>query len=301
MSKKITVICAHCSKEKVIFPSLCKGKMSFCNNICKAEFQKNNLSGNNNPNYGNKWSEEQRINASKTHTERFKDPNNRFMAGSANRGKKFDQARIEKMHANRTRESYNIKPRSEHTKKLIGKKSSEKWTAEYRHRNRQSRERLGQWVKLEDKKDRDIYFNASNWTKSKKPERDIFKLITNPACISYLEQLGKFNPHANNTTGVVRDHIFCRADGLQYKVFPEILRHPANCQLLPHADNLSKKTKRYRDRSDLTLQQLFDKIENYTEQWFEHEFVLQKIQAYKNGERWYNEHNKEESNVSFHI
>ena len=43
-----------------------------------------------------------------------------------------------------------------------------------------------------------------------------------------LKTLGVFNSKTN-VNGIVRDHIFSRAMGFKFKVFPEILRHPCNC------------------------------------------------------------------------
>jgi hypothetical protein len=71
-------------------------------------------------------------------------------------------------------------------------------------------------------------------------------------------------------------------------VFPEILRHPCNCQLLTHAENLSKKDYRYIDKDAQSLDDLFTKIEGYSNDWVEQSVVLLLIQKYKNGERWIN-------------
>ena len=41
----------------------------------------------------------------------------------------------------------------------------------------------------------------------------------------------------------VRDHIFGRKNGFVLGVFPEIIRHPANCQIITHSDNIKKSLK----------------------------------------------------------
>lgn len=277
MSKKITIICAQCSKERITFPSLCKGrKIFFCDNKCKSEFQRGNSTGKDNPNYGNKWSEEQKQDASIIQKQRFTDPEQRFMAGKANRGKKFDQARIERMHANRT---YRTTPHTNESKILIGKKSSEKWTNDYKVKHRKRFEELGYWIKLEDKEDSEIYFKESNWIAR------MFDLFAS----DILKEVGVFNCKTNKK-GLVRDHILSRFHGFTHGVFPEILRHPANCQLITHSANVKKKSKRYVDRSDLTLEELFDRIYSYTGEWHEHDVAIERIEQYKNGNRWINTH-----------
>lgn len=59
----------------------------------------------------------------------------------------------------------------------------------------------------------------------------------------------------NNLNGVSRDHIVPVTFGWTNDIDPDIIKHPANCQLLLHNDNVSKGNK-----VDLTIEQLLEKI-----------------------------------------
>lgn len=77
---------------------------------------------------------------------------------------------------------------------------------------------------------------------------------------SLIEKYGwyKASNHGNNLNGVSRDHMFSITDGFKLKVPVEIIRHPANCQLLRHGDNLKKNYK-----SCITYEQLLERIERW--------------------------------------
>ncbi len=59
-----------------------------------------------------------------------------------------------------------------------------------------------------------------------------------------------------NPKGVSRDHMISRAFGWINKVPPEIMSHPANCQFMDHAENMTKNSK-----SSLTIDELKKRIE----------------------------------------
>jgi hypothetical protein len=61
-----------------------------------------------------------------------------------------------------------------------------------------------------------------------------------------------------NLDGVSRDHLFSINDGLKNNIPPEIMRHPANCRLILHKDNMSK-----HKNSIITYDELINKIKNY--------------------------------------
>lgn len=61
-----------------------------------------------------------------------------------------------------------------------------------------------------------------------------------------------------NLEGVVRDHRFSVLDGFKNKVDPEIISHPANCQLLTNRDNILKSS-----TSSITLDELIYEIINF--------------------------------------
>jgi len=54
---------------------------------------------------------------------------------------------------------------------------------------------------------------------------------------------------------VSKDHIYSVKDGFINNISPDIIKHPANCQLLKHTDNNIKKTK-----SEITIEELLMKI-----------------------------------------
>lgn len=276
-----------CSKQCKKTPCLVCGKLienprrdrKTCSNRCKGVYQKQYYTGENNPNYGNTWSAEKKEKQSKIVKSKV-DENYRLKAGSANRGKQFSKERIEKMHGHRNPESYGVsgKGHSYETKKKISLKSKEKFTSEYKKNFRNLMESRGNWVPLNKKTDYQIYFNECNWV------ANMFDIIDNG--ISMIQEHGVFN-NKNNTKGVVRDHIIGRKYGYKFGVFPEIIRHPANCRIIKHSENVSKGQKgKGRPDADLTLEELFGKILSYDKEWKEQKICLFKIKEYNNGKRW---------------
>lgn len=75
--------------------------------------------------------------------------------------------------------------------------------------------------------------------------------------ISLVEKFGWYSPSnkRNNLTGVSKDHMFSVNDGFKLKINPELIKHPANCQLLLHSDNQKK-----RATSSITLKELLNRI-----------------------------------------
>lgn len=271
MPKK-TLMCDVCGKEfeRYVYEEKLR---YFCGKRCMGI----GSTGANNPNFGNKWTAEQKA-AHGAYIKQFyaDNPDIAHRCGSANRGKKFSSELIQKMHGHRSRESYQHYP-SDDTRKIIGAKSAAKWTDEYKQQNRAKREALGQWIPLEQKSDWEIYQKLANWKCRMWDTVDGAKEM--------LDTHGIFN-YRTNTKGVVRDHIYSRKSGFFEGVFPEILRHPANCQVILHTENVAKKSQRYVDRNDITLEQLFENIRQYNKPWDEQELVLQLIQDYENGKRY---------------
>ena len=75
-----------------------------------------------------------------------------------------------------------------------------------------------------------------------------------------VKQYGWFNPKKNNLFGATRDHMVSRNYGWTHKIDPEIICHPANCQIMLLADNSSKGAK-----CSITLQELLERIEHWEE------------------------------------
>jgi hypothetical protein len=61
-----------------------------------------------------------------------------------------------------------------------------------------------------------------------------------------------------NLNGISRDHLYSVTDGWINKIPAEIIRHPANCNLIPHTQNQSKYKK-----STITLDELYKRIDNF--------------------------------------
>lgn len=238
------------------------------------------FSGEKNPNFGKRWTEEQKQRQSVLVKQRMANDEVRQKVGSANRGKKFSEERICRMHGHRTRDSYRHYP-SDIVRAKIGNKSKEKFTPEYLEKVRKKNYASGVWIDPSTKPDWEIYKKESNW---KERMYDI---------------LGCFDVwhYKNNKNGLVRDHIFSRWEGFCFKVFPELLRHPANCQLLRHGDNVRKM---FAERRQLLsdphrIELLFENILHYDKEWNEQELCCQFINRYRNGERWKNKHRGEPS------
>jgi hypothetical protein len=62
----------------------------------------------------------------------------------------------------------------------------------------------------------------------------------------------------DNLNGVSRDHIYSVREGFENGIDPDIISHPANCQLLIHNENSSKNK-----NSDITIKELLRKIEDW--------------------------------------
>lgn len=267
--------CQECGQIFFRYPSQ---PAKYCSKLCRYKGLSKSIKGKNNPNFNHKWSTDEKEVARQRNIEQMKNPERRYKAGNANRGKRFSKERIDKMHENRTTESYQHYP-SEETKRKIGERSKQKWTPEFKAKFRSTMEHNGNWIPLEDKTKIEIYFKMANW-----PER-MWNYITDETQLTLLKTYGVFH-NTKNTKGVVRDHIYGRRDGFENGVFPEILRHPCNCQILSHSDNVAKKDKRYLDRSDISLEELFNKIEKFKEIWKEQELVLSLIKDYREGKRY---------------
>jgi hypothetical protein len=238
--------------------------------------------GKNNPNYGNNWSEEQRQKASNyfksiSHkiSERVKEDwandEERKQRASELMSQTMSQMIGEKNHF------YN-KTHTEETKNVIGNKSKNKFTIEYNNSYRKTMEDRGHWIPLDQKPEKEIYFKESNWINK------MFDIVPNG--IQLLNEHGMFHCSLNKN-GVVRDHIVGRKHGFEIKVFPEIMRHPCNCQIITHKENISKGQKgKNRPDRDIEIKELFERIKSYNGKWLEQKLVLSLIKDYESGKRW---------------
>ena len=78
--------------------------------------------------------------------------------------------------------------------------------------------------------------------------------------LDLISKYGWYSPSnkGNNLNGISRDHMFSISEGFKKGIHPSIIKHPANCKLMPHGENQSK-----RHKSSITLDELLDRIENW--------------------------------------
>lgn len=89
-------------------------------------------------------------------------------------------------------------------------------------------------------------FNLSDY-----PDKFDFNLIKKYGWYSAVNR-------GNNINGISRDHLYSIKDGFTNGIAPEIISHPANCELVLHRENQKKKSK-----SKITLNELLKKIEHW--------------------------------------
>jgi hypothetical protein len=290
---KLKVKCSFCNKELEIYPSQKRYKTHFCDVNCKANFQKNKqlseetkskiskkTSGKNNGMFGKNHSTQTKEQISKSSIEKYKsNPDLKFICGNSRLSKEDRKKAGRIWRSNIDYSKFIGKKLSKETKEKIGKKSKEKFTTEYLIKQRKKFEGLGLWISLEEKDDYLFYKDLSNWNDK------IFDRISDKNQINLLNEHRVFNVY-NNKKGVVRDHMYSRWSGFNEKVFPEILRHPANCEILLHADNLRKKRGWVTDKDSIILEDLFKRIKTYSKEWKEQDLCLLLIEKYKLGERY---------------
>lgn len=242
-----------------------------CSCVCYGK----NQSGSKNPNFGKKWTDEQRQAGSVLKKEQFKnDPYYAYNCGKSNRGVKFSQARIQAMHGNRDSDSY-VHPHSDATKKIIGKKSKAKFTPEYRKKYRQTMEENGQWLRLEDKDPYDIYYKEANWIGS------MIEFFDDESK-QLLAEHGLFSH--KNPKGWVRDHVVPRMVGYEFSLPLQILRHPANLKFISHGGNVAKgfaDRKLTINEKSATIELLKSRILEFTAKWQEHDWCVEYIRNIK--------------------
>lgn len=74
---------------------------------------------------------------------------------------------------------------------------------------------------------------------------------------SLVEQYGWYSPtnKGNNLSGISRDHMLSISYGYKHDIDPEILSHPANCELMLQRDNVKK-----RSDCSISLEELQERI-----------------------------------------
>lgn len=263
--KSVIIKCSFCNKEKKIFLSKfnnSKTKNFFCNIRCKSFWQINK-----------KLSEDTK---KKISISTSKEKNGRFVDGHCiNKsycecGNEKDW-RAKKCNKCYNRQSFKDKKHSYLTKLKIGEKSKNKFTPEFNKKFRKIMEQKNIWIPLENISDYEFYCKLSSW-----PQK-MFDL--NISGKKLLKEYKIFS--SSKREGVVRDHKVSRKYGFDARVYPEIIRHPCNCDIILHNKNSSK-----RSDNSISLKELFVAIDNYKEFWFEQEICLKLIKDYELGHRY---------------
>lgn len=254
-----------------------------CSKECYSEYMSLINRGEGNGNFGHRWSEEARKQASIRAIKWHEDNKEEFLI--ANRNRKWTEEGLRNIgDARRSTKGIPRKCHSEESKRIIGVKSKAKWTPEYKQKFDDTMVERGHWLPKADREPYKVYRKLAGWQKRM---WDFFPSSEK------LKHLGVFSARSNSK-GCVRDHMFSGSSGFRERVFPIILRHPANCQILMHRENVSKAqrgkkisvdgTLLYDD--DISLEELFDKIEQFKHPWFEQDECLLAIERYRDGERF---------------
>lgn len=74
-----------------------------------------------------------------------------------------------------------------------------------------------------------------------------------------IEQYGMYHS-INNQSGVSRDHMISRNYGWLNNIPPEVIAHPANCEMIIQSNNASKGTK-----CSITLEELYERIKHWND------------------------------------
>jgi hypothetical protein len=236
------------------------------------------VSGAKNSNYNKRWSKETKLQFSET-CKRLMTAERKVLIGNQHRGKKVTEEQKRAMSLAHLGKKGT--PHTKESKIKIGIKSSAKFTDAFKKQIREKNEASGVWISLSQKDDYQLYCKFANW-----PKR-MWDQISNEKEKKLFEEFGIWNSKNQKLNpGCVRDHKFSRRSGFRLEVFPEILRHPCNLQILLHSQNVAKKKDRYVDRDDQTLEELIFKIKNFNQEWFEQKECLQKIEAFLNGKKY---------------
>lgn len=277
--QKVILICA-CGNTFERYPSQVNGDGKyFCSRACAyknmppcSDQRKLNLSivmsGDGNPAYGgHQWNNDRKKHHSKMMKKAMKDPIRRMSAGNANRDKKFTLERRANMaaaHVGITGHSPSKRRRRE-----IGKEASIRWQDPVYKRNiiekgTRTKELQGKIVPRSKLPEWKFYWREANW-------------------ISGFKYTNKKNLREK---GLCRDHIVGRKQGFDLRIYPEIIRHPANCKIILWADN-TKKARRTPDETQVPL--LFERILTYSGNYPEHHHAVDLVKKYISGERWVKE------------
>lgn len=103
----------------------------------------------------------------------------------------------------------------------------------------------------DNKTEKELYYMQCRF----KFGRDVYPRLPG---FELVKQYGWYKPSKNKWFGATRDHMVSRNYGWTHKIDPEIIRHPANCQIMLSTDNSSKG-----EKCTITLEELLDRINHW--------------------------------------
>ena len=122
-------------------------------------------------------------------------------------------------------------------------------------------------IKLKSLKEANISYHKRVGTYDKLSEKELyykrarfsfgFYKYKNIKGYELIEQYGIYNP-LTNKNGVSRDHMLSINYGWTHNIPPEIIAHPANCEIILQSKNASKSKK-----SSITFEELNKRINNW--------------------------------------
>lgn len=271
--KKHEVVCVECNKSCFFIPSYII-RIDVKNHKC----MQCSFKGEGNPNFGKKWKEEGRIKQSLLMKSRVDDVYRKNCSKGMKGKKVSDETKIKRKDT--MLKKYGklaiFKPTSQETKKKIGEKSKLKFTEEYKKRVRKVFEERGLWIPIPKKNQYLVYRDLSNWK---------YQVLTEHTVGIEKLKFGKlYNRNNRKKDALVRDHLYGRINGYENGVFPELIRHPANCQIITHSENIIKS--KINNDSVISLEELLEKIKNWKLFYEEQEICLIFVKKYEEGLRF---------------
>lgn len=142
---------------------------------------------------------------------------------------------------------------SEEMREKVGNASRERFTdIEFQKKFRKSMEDAGIWIPLDQKDEYHVYFKECNFKHGFQTD--------NAEELKLLDEYGVFH-YIKNTKGCVRDHLLSRRYGFENGIDPEIISHPANCEIVLHSENIRRRF--LEDDNQITLTELYKRIDEY--------------------------------------
>jgi hypothetical protein len=270
---KVGIRCIKCSTENFIGEYYFK-KKDVQTYLCRSCGSK----GDRNNNYGNSWTEEQKKIQSTLVSSKV-DDEYRERCGKSMRGKTVAQETIDKQ-LNTKMERYGTlnfhRGFTEEGLTILGEKSAAKFTPEFKRKRREVMESRGHWLTLDKKDEYLVYRELADWKGDILSEEVVGRELLKTHTIK--------SKSYNIADSLVRDHMYGRKAGFESGVFPEILRHPANCQLLTNSDNIRKS--KVNNDCIITLGELFSRVLSWKSEYEGQLKCLELIEAYKKGLRY---------------